>query len=219
MNPHSTIANSTADIMIVTALCFGWFILVSLQAVASGFPSQPFTDAALFEIIACELVFAAAALGYLHLRGHDLAHFIPSPTVTGSLSGAGLFVAASLASWALTFAFWDSGAHSQPIDDMVAGATISFAPLIGVSLVNGLYEETFLVGYLQRALEGSGAAFAIGVTLLVRLLYHLYQGPVGALSVMAFGLVLSLFYLYTKRLWPLVFAHVLADITGLAFSL
>lgn len=218
MNQRSAIANSTADILIVTAVCFGWFILGSVQAVGSGFPSQPFTDAVFFEIMASEVVFAAAALGYLYFRGHDLAQFVPTPTLAGSLAGAGLFLIAALASWALTSVFAGSGSDAQPIEEMVAKATISFAPLVGVSLVNGLYEETFLVGYLQRALEGAGASFAIGVTLLVRVLYHLYQGPIGAVSVIGFGLVLSLYYLRTKRLWPLVCAHILADLLGFSLA-
>jgi membrane protease YdiL (CAAX protease family) len=44
------------------------------------------------------------------------------------------------------------------------------------------------------------------------MLYHIYQGPVGALSVLVFGLVLSLFYLRTGRLFPVVVAHVIADV-------
>jgi membrane protease YdiL (CAAX protease family) len=215
---RSAIANSTADIVIVTALCFGWFILGSIQAVAAGFPSHPFTDGAFYGIIASEVMLAAAAFGYLHVRGHDLAHFIPTPTVAGSVAGVGLFVAGSLAAWALTSMVGNNSSATQPIEHMVADATISFAPLVGLSLVNGLYEETFLVGYLQRALDASGASFAVGVSLLVRVLYHLYQGPVGAVSVLGFGAVLSLYYLRTKRLWPLVFAHILADLLGFALG-
>jgi membrane protease YdiL (CAAX protease family) len=97
---------------------------------------------------------------------------------------------------------------------MVANASVSFLPLVAMSLVNGVYEEVFLVGYLQRALESSGAAFSIGASLLVRLLYHLYQGPSGAASVLGFGLVLSVYFLWKRKLWPLVFAHMFADIAG-----
>lgn len=218
MNHRSAVANSAADIVIVTALCFGWFILGSLQAVASGFPTHPFTDVSFFGIIASEIMLAAAALGYLHVRGHDLANLVPNPTVAGTLVGVGLFVAGSLASWALTSVFAGPHSPTQPIEQMVAHATISFAPLVGVSLVNGLYEETFLVGYLQRALEASGVSFALGVSLLIRVLYHLYQGPIGAVSVLGFGIVLGFYYFRTKQLWPLVSAHILADLLGFSLA-
>jgi membrane protease YdiL (CAAX protease family) len=62
---------------------------------------------------------------------------------------------------------------------LIAEATISIPLLFAVSIVNGFYEEIFLIGYLLRALESLAAIFAIGVTLLVRVLYQLYQGPIG----------------------------------------
>ena len=44
------------------------------------------------------------------------------------------------------------------------------------------------------------------------MLYHLYQGPLGAVWVLGFGLVMSLYYVRTRKLFPVVIAHVLADI-------
>jgi len=105
---------------------------------------------------------------------------------------------------------------TQPIEHMVANATISFLPLVAMSVVNGFYEEVFLIGFLQRTLEGLGVAFAIGASLLVRMLYHLYQGPSGAISVLGFGLVLSVYFLWKRKLWPVVFAHISADVAGFA---
>ncbi len=50
------------------------------------------------------------------------------------------------------------------------------------------------------------------------LLFHTYQGVYGMLAVLVFGLVLSVYYLRTQALFPVTFAHILADIvpfTGL----
>lgn len=218
MTRRPVFAVSTTDVLVVTALCFGVFILGSIQAVASGFPTPPFTDAMFFNIITYEIFFAAAALGYLHLRGHDLRHLVPSPTYAGSIAGAILFVAATAVAWVLESMFSGNSAATQPVETMVSNARISFVPLLGLSLVNGLYEETFLIGFLQRALETSGASFAVGASLLVRVSYHLYQGPIGALSILGFGLVLSLYYLRTRKLWPLVAAHILADFVGFSMA-
>ena len=88
--------------------------------------------------------------------------------------------------------------------------------ILALSLLNGLYEETFLLGYLIRGFSAAGASFALGLNVLVRLLYHLYQGPMGAVSVVIFGLVVGYYYWRTRVLWPAVFAHMLADVLGLA---
>jgi membrane protease YdiL (CAAX protease family) len=82
-------------------------------------------------------------------------------------------------------------------------------------MVNGTYEEVFLLGFLQRGLRSYGLSIAVGVAVLVRVLYHLYQGPVGTLWVLGFGAVFSLYYLRSEQLWPPAFAHILWDIIPL----
>jgi membrane protease YdiL (CAAX protease family) len=178
--------SAPADTLVVTGLCFGWFILTSLQAVAAGFPAAPFSDSDFIGLIALEIAFGAAALAAV--------------------------------AWLVAVLIGAGHTASEPIGEMVAGARISLAPLVAMSIVNGIYEEVFLLGYLQRALEGFGAAFAVGVSLLVRLLCHLYQGPSGALYVLGFGLVLSLYFLRTGKLWPVAFAHIFADFAGFSTS-
>lgn len=78
--------------------------------------------------------------------------------------------------------------------------------------MNGAYEEVFLLGFLLRGLRGYGLGMALGVSLLVRMLYDLYQGPLGAASVFAYGAVVSLYFVSSNRLFPVVFAHALGDI-------
>jgi len=63
MKQSATLGDKTADAVIVMAICFGWFILGSIQAVASGFPTRPFTDSSFIGIIGFEVVFAAVAAG------------------------------------------------------------------------------------------------------------------------------------------------------------
>ena len=211
-------ADTPLDLMVVTALCFGWFIVASVLSVMAGFPAQPFSDAALIGVVLIELVFGSLALGYLRFRGYELRALFPRPTIPESVFGVGLYVASAVASWIFVAALLphDVAEQTQPVEEMVNNATISAGPVIGASLINGMYEEVFLIGYLQRALQSSGASFAIGVSLLVRVLYHLYQGPMGAISVLGFGLILSIYYVRTKRLWPIVVAHILADVLAFA---
>jgi uncharacterized protein len=200
----------------VVVVCFGWFILASLEAVAAGFPSSgAFSDASLIGLVALEALLGAVGLTFLRLRGYVLADLTPSPSWSGCLAGFALFAVATLASSVVTLGFSGGDAGAQPIAAMVSNAHVSLPVVIVMSMVNGLYEETFLVGYLVRGLRSHGLAIAVGVSLLVRILYHLYQGPLGAVSVLVFGLVISVFYWRTGRLWPVVFAHTLADALAL----
>ena len=218
MAPRHPGAGSTTDPIIVMAICFGWFILSSIQAVAAGFPIHPFTDSSFLGIVVLEIILATIAISFLHVRGFNLGHLVPVPSGKGCLVGLVLYSATLLLSWPVELAGGRSIVAVQPIEEMASGATISFLPLLGVSVINGLYEETFVIGYLQRTLQSAGAFFAIGMTILVRVLYHIYQGPVGALSIVAFGLVLSIYFLWRKDLWPVVFAHIFADFAGFSYA-
>ena len=55
-------------------------------------------------------------------------------------------------------------------------------------------------------------AAVVGVSLLVRVLYHLYQGPLGALSILVFGIVITVYFVMSNKLWPPVVCHVVADV-------
>lgn len=202
---------------VVMALSFGYFILLSVYAVFDGVPaSAGFSDAALFGMVMTELTCGSMALLFLHFRGYPVRALLPAPTWRSSVEGVVLCAAALLACIGVGMLLPSSGDALQPIAQIMANSRPSLVMVLVISLVNGLYEETFLLGYLVRAFDGAGASFAIGLSVLVRLLYHLYQGPDGAVSVVVFGLVLGGVYWRTRRLWPAVVAHALADLLALA---
>ncbi|HLO94821.1 MAG TPA: CPBP family intramembrane glutamic endopeptidase, partial [Burkholderiaceae bacterium] len=205
------------EAVVVVAIAFGWFIMASLEAVAQGFPGTgSFSDEQLLNILLMELLFGGIALAFLRHRGHALQALLPTPTLTGCLVGAALCGASVLAWQVLAQAVPASQLQAQPIAEIARNARPSLAMAIALSVVNGLYEETFLLGYLVRSFASAGASLALGLSLLVRVLYHLYQGPLGAVSVLMFGLILSVYYWHSRRLWPAVFAHTLADALALA---
>ncbi|MDR0480081.1 MAG: CPBP family intramembrane metalloprotease [Burkholderiaceae bacterium] len=196
----------------IIAICFGWPIMVSTLSVVRGFQNVAFTDAGFIGLMVMEAVFAAIALLILRVRKYSIFSLYPAP----SLRGAGLAVLLFIASWLVSFVlvtfFATTGQPEQPISKMMETASVSLPTLVLTALVNGAYEEIFLLGFLLRGLRGYGLSVALGISLLVRVLYHLYQGPLGAVSVLGFGLVLSIYYIRTGSLFPAVFAHVLADI-------
>lgn len=88
--------------------------------------------------------------------------------------------------------------------------------LILWALRAGLGEEIIVVGYLFDRLKVIGWTpwvIVVAATVL-RGTYHLYQGFGGFAGNIAMGLIFGAIYLRTKRLAPLIIAHVLIDITA-----
>lgn len=81
---------------------------------------------------------------------------------------------------------------------------------------NGAAEEILVVGYLLVRLRQLGVPPAVALlgTALLRGSYHLYQGFGGGLGNLVMGLVFALWWMRTRRLWPLVLAHTLLDVVA-----
>ncbi len=211
MQQRVTSIATPAEALSIITICFGWFIYSALQSTSGPGQNAAFNDGALLYIVSLELVFGSLALLVLRWRKWSIFDLFPHPTALGCGIGVLLYIAAIPASWIAMAPFYEPHLL-QPLRDLVPQQRPSLAIVIGLAMVNGLYEEVFLLGYLLRGLRNRGLVFALGASLLVRILYHVYQGPLGAASVLAFGLVVSLYYIRSQSLWPAVFAHTLADI-------
>lgn len=209
-----TTPTSSFEIIAIIAICFGYMMLGSLYTVMSGFPAQKFSDDGLQSLVLLELILASVAIVVLRMRGYAVAELIPQPSGTGSFHGVLLWVVA-LGVGSVAMALFPKDQQMQLVG-MMGKHALGLLTVFVLSVVNGLYEEVFLLGYLQRELMPHGAAFAVGASLLVRVLYHTYQGHVGATGVLVMGLVFGLYFLQTRSLWPPVLAHILADMAALA---
>jgi membrane protease YdiL (CAAX protease family) len=214
MNSERT-ESTTSEPIIITALCFGWAIALSTFIALTGFKGREFSDARLLSNIAIELVLGGSALILLHRWRYSISALYPSPSLSGLLIGLGLYVAAAfagglLAAASLPFASWN------PVERLMKAAQPTLAIVVPAAVVNGAYEEIFLLGFFMRGLRRHGSSIALGFPLLIRVLYHTYQGPVGAISVFGYGLVAGVFYLRTSALFPVVFSHILGDIVPFA---
>ena len=74
------------------------------------------------------------------------------------------------------------------------------------------------VEYLRGASRGYEIlpGFAIGASLMVRLLLHAYQGPLAVVGIVPFGAVLGIHHWRTGRVWSAIVAHAIADGAALA---
>lgn len=194
---------------IVSLICFGLFTLGSVQAVLAGFPPAVFTDSGNVWGIGVELVLGGLALLFLRSRGFDIRSLYPRPSASGTWAALVLFVAGWVIGTVVASLFQVAG-QRQMTEFSYTG--LSLVWIVAFAMVNGAFEEIFLLGVLTRGLRGFGLSVALGAPLLVRVLYHLYQGPLGAVWVLGVGFTLTLGYVLTKDLWGPVLAHTLWDI-------
>ena len=81
---------------------------------------------------------------------------------------------------------------------------------------NAVLEEVVVVGYLLVRLQQMGhrTAVAIAASALLRGAYHLYQGFGAFVGNAVMGVVFALFFVRTRRLWPLIVAHTILDVVS-----
>jgi membrane protease YdiL (CAAX protease family) len=90
-----------------------------------------------------------------------------------------------------------------------------------IAVTAGVTEEIVVRGYAQTRLEQLRASTAV-ILLLPTALWaalHVYQGLGAALTIFGLGLMYAWYFQRTRRLWPLVLAHVLFDMTQLVLIL
>lgn len=133
------------------------------------------------------------------------------------LRGAGVWLAAMLAAWASVFVWRlvEPNLTADALGTQILGRP-SFAVILPLSVVNAVFEEFLWLGLGVAALQRCGTGLAAAVSICLRTLVHVYQGPLAFLAILPIGVVFTAYYLRTRRLWPVVFAHGLQDFLALA---
>jgi membrane protease YdiL (CAAX protease family) len=228
MNPlHERIRRLTpgVEFLIVLVWAFGMPIFSSIVAVlGAGAESAHavFNDEALLSILILEIVQTAFLVWFLRIRGWTLEKIGLRVTWRGTAWGLVLLAV----TYVVTIGVQALAQIILPIDHALAAEQypraargLSMQLVFLTSTVNGIFEEVFVAGYIITALrERRGEWIAINVSTVVRMLYHLYQGPIGIITVVPMGLLYGYTFVRTRQLWPLIVAHVLVDIIGLSFA-
>jgi membrane protease YdiL (CAAX protease family) len=94
----------------------------------------------------------------------------------------------------------------------IAGAGISLFTIVFVC-VNPLFEELIVRGYTMSEVTALGGSrnFAIFVSVLLQMSYHVYQGLLRAIGLTAVFLVFSIYFSRERRIIPIVIAHFWSD--------
>jgi membrane protease YdiL (CAAX protease family) len=209
------------EFAIVIAVAFGYIILVSLGHALHPRTTAYHTNTTLLSLAVYEAILMAALFPFLRIRGWTFAKIGLLPTLRDTGWGILLFLA-SYITWAVVLiatASLSPATMQRMSETHVVTQVIPAVTIITVGVINPLFEEVFVCGYVMTALRREGNIWlALNVSVGIRLLYHLYQGPLGVLSIIPIGLICGYWYARTGRLWPLIVAHSAIDMVALYFS-
>ena len=178
----------------------------------------PITDAGLIQGLGFELLLTAT-LGVWLWRAGWRPHLSTTRPYEWLDPARGMLLWAAAIAAALTWAL----ACRAVFPDLfrVASQTqISGAPDFWLSLVfsvyNAVFEELLWLGLGITAFRRFGVGWASAISIAMRLLAHAYQGPLALVTVLPVSILFTLYYVRTRRLWPVVVAHAFQDTLALS---
>jgi uncharacterized protein len=202
----------------VVASTAGMFTSVSIARLVLRAPTEDaFTDSDLLVLLAIEATMALSWVPLLRRRGWT-ARAITLPAAPRDVAtGAGVAVAAYLAYW-LSFVAVSAASpgFARAASEIRIGGDVSPWAAVLVSVANPIAEEFLYLGFVANVLRREGHAFALSASTVLRVCVHLYQGPLGVISNVPFGVVLAAYYLRSGRLWPAILAHGYMDFIALS---
>lgn len=214
-------ASARFEFATVSMVAFGFFSYNAIRAVVAMFvasaagttaPELTITEQSLLWLLLYESVALLVLAWFLGVRGWTRQRLGIVPDIPKTAMGIVLGVAAYVIVLMVVnlFAISSSWLGTTLRDGVSLAGGARSQIILAISILHPLFEETFVCGYLISALRDKrGTWFAINASVAVRLLYHLYQGPVSILSVLPIGLLFGYFYARTRQLWPVIVAHVL----------
>jgi membrane protease YdiL (CAAX protease family) len=225
---------SWAEFILVTAVVMALPIrnstVAALQGSSGRFMQLFMADTRLSWAICIESVLLALFLVYLHRRGWRPADL----RISIGWRTTGLGVLLFLVSWAaataavmgLLWTLFKIGNRYVYFSDYLMSMAPHIArhsihlswPVIIVSMVlNAFLEEVVCMGYIfTQVAARCGPAVAVVATVFIRMACHTYQDPVHLVGIGVLFTVYALAYCKLRTLWPLIFAHLVLDITSLS---
>jgi len=215
------------EFLVVVSWAFGLPIFNTIMSLGTGGEvsgatggALVFNNAKLINILVLELVQSAFLLWFLHVRGWTIEKVGLWVSWRGTGMGWLLLLGAyllAMGTMSLAQLLMPAEMHAAIERYPIADPQVSMQLVFLTSTVNGIFEELFVAGYIITAMRDTrGVWTAINVSTVVRVLYHLYQGPMGIITIAPIGALYGYVYARTRQLWPLIFAHVLIDIIGLS---
>jgi membrane protease YdiL (CAAX protease family) len=207
-----------AELALVLLPTVGLFTLSAVIRLVQrhGAPTLLVTDALLWRLFSEEVVVGVVVTWFLARRGWRFARMSAPAEGYDVLRSIGVLAYSWLVLIALSLTFW---LISPELLRAAAGfrftGHLSWPPIAAVVILDPIFEELLFLGYLVNRLRHRGILVAAGVSIGLRTIIHLYQGPMALLGILPIGVVYTRCYLRNGRLWPVIGAHMCQD--ALAF--
>jgi membrane protease YdiL (CAAX protease family) len=204
-----------AEFFLVITISFAYYIASSLSVLVLNIQQFEMTTGRVLRGIATEVAILLVVTWFLRARGWRVNRITGDFRWPALLAGIPLFMAYMFlyASIVVTV-----GTFYPRLASITTVRFIPTAPvmvMLAFIVVNSVFEEALVTGYVVTKLSGQGAALAITASALLRLLYHLYQGPIASLAILPLGLIFAGVFWKWRTLWPLIAAHTLVNIFAL----
>jgi len=211
------------DLGLVLVIAFGSHVLGSIYLLFH--PVNPeYTNPRLLVALCTEITALVLFLVLFKRQGRTLKDIGLNSHWTDALKSFGLALAAlltmRLVGTVLNNAWFLAGLRSHQVETRGMFTSTSIWALLPFLLLNPFFEEILVRGYLTTELIDlrKSVVLATLVSLGLQTSYHLYYGLIGALTVGSGLAVFAIYYAKSRRLMPVILAHMLWDLTALLGS-
>jgi membrane protease YdiL (CAAX protease family) len=171
------------------------------------------SDWRLWTVVVQTLVLGLPIAAFLRRRGWRWADMSEPVVLRDVVRGAGVWLYTALIYYGIRLALWLiwPRASTEAFTMQVSGG-FSWTPMLAAAVLDPIAEELLWLGYIVNALRHRGIWFAAAVSLGLRTMVHAYQGPLALVGVLPIGLLFTRYYLRTRRLGPVIIAHIIQDV-------
>lgn len=198
----------------MTVLSFAAFTASSFWTLLAGARRIDLGTAVVLRGIAVEVAILLVAGTILRIRGWTPDRLGLRFSWKAAAAGVPFFILYLLLYWitaTVVLLLWP-GAREVWVFRYTVSAPLWL--LMVLMILTSFFEEVLVTGYVITALSRHGAAVAIGASTLLRFAYHLYQGPLASISIIAVGLAFGAMFWRGRSLWPLIVAHTIANVVA-----
>jgi membrane protease YdiL (CAAX protease family) len=213
-----------AGLLIVLAVAILPFLISSTMHVVGITPSGSgsYSLYRLLNALLIEVTSLALLLYVLHRNGQSLGDigfgFRFADIGHGILLIMGSRLVFRIAYWSMVRLYGLEFGHAPPryVSPLVGAGVV--ASLL-FAAINPFFEELIVRAFLitEATLLTGSAGLAVVLSVLLQTSYHLYQGIPNAIGDGLMFLVLSVYYVKTRRLWPVIVAHLWLDLHAVIF--
>jgi len=220
--PSVSNAHRWIDLGLILAIAFAGSIAGSIYLAFHPIPPN-YSNMRLVMGISQEITGVLLFLVLFKRQGRRLQDIGFSFRWTDMPKGVGLALAALIVMWVTTLVvnyvwFFITLRIPQWTETRAMFSATSLWLVLPFLLLNPFFEEMLVRGYLMTELIDlrKSVLLATIVSLIVQTSYHLYYGVLGAMIVGSGLTVFAIYFAKSRRLMPVIFAHMLWDLTSLA---